>query len=244
MHKNVCGRLVVSMLAVSGVAGCQTTSSNVGQGPRPQLTNQVSKFFEDYKAIPGSNKTFAVSANGQAAGASHCGPSGRYGDSSSSLDEGRCNTEFAALNYCRTKSGGSPCFVYAWGNDIVWGRSEKVAPQQAVATPPKEGAAPVAAGSQVRKFVAIWEGVPGPITGEIKVEASSKAAAVTLSGSNDLFCEGLATFGKNGNGNWVLKCKDELILSGTLRELGQNGAILGTGKDSKGRMISFSVTSI
>ncbi|MFN3399553.1 MAG: hypothetical protein ACK4Z4_04365 [Ferrovibrio sp.] len=206
------------------------------------MTNQVAKFFEEYKAIPGANKTFAVSVSGQAAGASHCGPSGRYGDASSSLDEGRCNTEFSALNYCRTKSGGSPCFIYAWGNDVVWGGSEKVAPQQAVTTPPKENIAPVTAGNQVRKFVAIWEGVAGPISGEIKVETNSTAAVVSLSGSNNLSCEGLANFGKDGNGSWVLRCKDDMILSGTLREL-PTKTILGVGRDSKGRQITFSVTS-
>lgn len=244
MHKDVCKVASAALFAVAVLTGCQTTSSNVGQGPRPPLSNQVAKFFDEYKAIPGANKSFAVSANGQAAGASHCGPSGRYGDTSSSLDEGRCNTEFGALNYCRAKSGGSPCFIYAWGNDVVWGGSEKGKPQEAATTSSKESLTPPTVGNQVRKFVAIWEGVPGPISGEIKVESNSTAAVVSLSGSNNLFCEGLANFGKGGNGSWVLRCKDDVILSGTLREQTPSKIILGVGRDNKGRQITFSVTSI
>lgn len=242
MHKAICLRLAATFFGAAGLISCQTTSNNVGQGPRPALSGEVAKFFEEYKSIPGANKSFAVSVSGQAAGASHCS-TGRYGHAASSLDEGRCNTEFAALNYCRTKSAGSPCFIYAWGNDIVWGSSDK-SPQTLAAAPQKEITPTTTKNTQIRKFVAIWEGVPGPVTGEIKAEADSGTAAVSLSISNNMFCEGLATFGKNGNGNWVLRCKDELIMSGTLRELGQNGTILGTGKDSKGRKISFSVASI
>ncbi len=246
MHKKVCKHWAAAIIAVLVPIGCQTTSSHIGQGPPPQLSNQVLKFFEEYKAIPGATKSFAVSVSGLAAGASHCSTGKGYGSAAASLDEGRCgNSEFTALNACRSKSAGSPCFIYAWGNDVVWGKAQQNAGTSATAvTPPVTQVAPPTPNVPVRKFVAIWEGVPGPISGEIKAETNSTAAMVSLTGSNNLSCEGLATFGKNGSGNWVLRCKDDMILSGTLRELGANKTIMGTGHDSKGRKITFSVASL
>lgn len=241
MHKGAIWLLIL-------LAGCQTTSNNVGQGPRPQLSGQVAKFFEDYKAIPGNNKAFAISMNGQAAGASHCAEGGLYGRAASSLDEGRCsNTEFMALNGCRAKAAGSPCFIYAWGNDIVWGGTQQVTPQTAQhKTPPTQPAQPAAnaPSEQIRKFVAIWEGVAGPVSGEVRFSTTPTAAAVKLSANDGLACDGVATFGKNGKGQWVMKCNDDMLLSGSFTETGTNRDILGEGRDAKGRKITFAVAPL
>jgi hypothetical protein len=231
-------------------AGCQPGTGNVGSGPRPTLSPDVKKFVEEYMAIPSVNKSLAISADGRAAGAGHCAQGGRYGAAVSAIEE-KCNsTDPMALAACQSRSTGSACYIYAWGNEIVWGgRGQPVqspsptAPSPPPATPSANNAAKQSPGAQTRRFVAIWEGVSGPISGELTVLESQSVGQLKLTTSNNLSCAGVASFTTSG-GEWAVRCSDGESLSGNFRALGPSQGAVGEGKDSRGRKVSFALSAL
>jgi hypothetical protein len=94
------------------LAGCVPVTNFYGQGPI-KLSENVRSGFAKYEARD-DPRFFAVSADGNNFGYSFCRKDGSCRDWEVLVD--------IALIGCKKRSAGEPCYIYARGLRVVWGR--------------------------------------------------------------------------------------------------------------------------
>lgn len=152
---------------------------------------------------------------------------------------------------CLTRSRGAPCSIYAKNRTVVWDETAPAAskPQTPVptpiATPPNIKPAPpppnTAEPESISRPIAIkWEGYPSLIAGTATIRAKGESGEMTMTlPNNDGRCTG--SYRGTNQGTWSVACTNGLAASGTYQMRGAGLGSTGTGKDTKGRLVEFTV---
>ena len=87
-----------------------------------------------------------------------------------------------------------------------------------------------------------WEGEARLIAGVVTLQQRSRAGNISAKlPSGDGECTGVFEAASNGNGQWALSCTNGLTVVGTFTALGQGKGSVGTGTDSKGKRVEFTL---
>jgi len=97
-------------------------------------------------------------------------------------------------------------------------------------------------GGEQRAIAFQWEGEPRLIAGVVTIAQrgmSGKISAKLPTGDGD--CTGMYEGSPGGTGQWALSCSNGLTVVGTFRALGSGKGSVGSGVDSKGKRVEFTV---
>lgn len=95
-------------------------------------------------------------------------------------------------------------------------------------------------GKETRPIAFMWEGINNLIAGNVEINQRTGIVSLTL--PDDLSkCNGTYKMDSRTTGIWVLQCSNGLSANGTLKALGAGKGSTGTGTDSKGRKVSYTM---
>jgi hypothetical protein len=114
--------ILVAACAIALAACSEHTRPKPGSGPAPTFGTNVKKLWEEYQGNPAISKVFVISIDGVYSAASQCGS---WNKPIASTDEKCSNADAIALNACERRAGPGRCFVYAYGDEIVWGKGNQ-----------------------------------------------------------------------------------------------------------------------
>jgi hypothetical protein len=96
--------------------------------------------------------------------------------------------------------------------------------------------------SERRAVAFAWEGQPNLLAGTVTLEQQGlkgKIQAKLPAGDGD--CNGVYEASATGTGQWALSCSNGLTAVGSFRVLGAGKGSVGSGTDSKGKRVEFTV---
>lgn len=97
-------------------------------------------------------------------------------------------------------------------------------------------------GWNVRPIAVEWEGQPDLIIGELMFRQNAGTGHMKFSLPNGQgTCEGSYRVGRDGNGTWAVACPGGLAASGTLKTRGTGKGSAGSGRDTKGREVRYTL---
>lgn len=214
-------RLLTLALAAL-LCSCALQQDIVGTGP-VTLTVQQQAGFERWRTSTAPPLHFFLAGNGRyyytfcpAAVAGQCSGADAY--------------EWQSV--CEKRFGS--CKLYAEFGEVVW-RGKVTAPTVArdQVSPPRY---------EKRPLAAKWEGVTEMIAGTVEYENGMPNGRVRLTIPGiQTKCAGTYQVQRGGKGTWSLACNDGQSASGTLQTHGRWRGSSGTGKDTKGRRLEFTV---
>jgi hypothetical protein len=106
-------------------------------------------------------------------------------------------------------------------------------------------AQPAAAGSpqaEQRPVAFRWEGEPQLVAGTVFIQQQGKSGRITARlPSSNAECTGMYEAASGAQGQWALSCTNGLTAVGTCRALGPGKGSVGSGQDSKGQRVEFTL---
>ena len=101
---------------------------------------------------------------------------------------------------------------------------------------------PTGTKTEKRPIALHWEGKNQLMLGEIELPVSGANGKVSFNlPDNSGKCSGTFSFKDRSSGVWAAACSTEETLSGSFISTGQGGAITGTGTDSRGNAVKFTI---
>lgn len=90
-----------------------------------------------------------------------------------------------------------------------------------------------------------WGGIDQLLVGEIQFKKGDRGGtfSVQMPSRNAERCTGTYTYRTNTDGIWSMACPDSRLASGEFITHGKNGGSSGTGKDTKGNKVKFTVAA-
>lgn len=208
-------RLTKLAVAVLALSACKL---NPDAGEGPLVMNLSTKAGFDQYQRQRFPVAFAVSVDGKSYGYTTCVAA-------------QClNSEpYQAISYCQSSSKGVPCRLYAIGNGIVWDGQVTVRPD------PTE---PVWS----RPIALRWEGYPELVAGIIAVYPNQEGGIIRIQLPNNAgTCQGRFTYDASKSGDWNATCTNGITASGSFTTFGSGKGSSGSGSDSNGRAIIFTI---
>lgn len=105
-------------------------------------------------------------------------------------------------------------------------------------------AAPAAAtvGPDTRPIAVQWSGFTAPVAGVIELTQARGGGSVRMTlPNNEGSCTGTYALANASTGSWLLSCTNGLTADGTMQTHGAGRGSTGTGKDSLGRTVQFTI---
>ena len=116
-------------------------------------------------------------------------------------------------------------------------RSQSVQPRRPDAT-----LSEASSKSEQRPVAFQWEGEPMLIVGTMIVQQQERSGRIAARlPSSDAECTGMYETASGGQGQWAMSCSNGLTAVGTFRSLGAGKGSVGSGQDSKGRRVEFTL---
>ena len=155
--------------------------------------------------------------------------------------------------YCYSP-GRQHFYASAWQScnvvdDIVISEDDylnEIRSTQKVTTSSNDSAAAVSASrktaSTKRPIAAEWEGYRKLVAGMIEIREFGKNGTLSLElPDNEGRCTGSFRFSDGNQGTWALACTNNLAASGTMESRGKNKGSSGSGTDTQGRTVRFTI---
>lgn len=97
-------------------------------------------------------------------------------------------------------------------------------------------------GWQTRPIAIRWQGISDLVAGEISFRENNRSGKMkaTIPGSGDA-CEGTYQLGAGQTGSWAMACTNALTAAGTFTAFGAGKGSSGSGTDSRGNAINFTI---
>lgn len=95
---------------------------------------------------------------------------------------------------------------------------------------------------QTRPIAIQWQGISELVAGEISFRENNRSGKMkaTIPGSSDT-CEGSYQLGAGRTGSWAIACTNALTATGAFTAFGAGNGSSGTGTDSRGNKIQFTI---
>lgn len=104
------------------------------------------------------------------------------------------------------------------------------------------GAAPGMQSGEQRPVAFRWEGEPQLIAGFVTIQNQGKSGRISARlPSSDAECSGMYEAVSGAQGQWAMSCTNGLTAVGTYRALGPGKGSVGSGQDSKGKRVEFTL---
>ncbi|MBI4968131.1 MAG: hypothetical protein HZC25_08415 [Rhodospirillales bacterium] len=153
---------------------------------------------------------------------------------------------FQAISYCESLNQGKKCKLYGIGRDVVWEGPVSLRPDDkqmtTSSTVTSNAPSQPPTTSITRPFAAKWAGYDDLIAGTVAIIAGKDGGTIAFQlPRNEGFCQGGFLYGQKGTGTWSAACTSGITATGTFEGLERDKGSYGSGTDSKGRAISFTI---
>lgn len=215
------------VFAVVTLSSC-VVDQNAGTGPL-ELNYKTEANYRNYLNLRWP-QSFAVSTDGNHSFGIYC--------SNSVSCQG---TDYAAIAACESRSQGVPCKIYARSSTVVWSGPISIRPAVSEKPAQPQNTKPNESGSTYPITVA-WDIYPDVIMGTITfAEAHDGKKIFFQLPKDDGSCQGNFHYDTREDGFWAVSCANGMAASGAYKGEMANKRANGSGHDTKGRLIRFSL---